>query len=452
MNIVVERQPKCLATLRVEVPADKVASERGQIVNFYANRARIPGFRPGKAPRAVIEKRFQKEIAEELESRLVREAIDEALQRDQLRVLDIRGPQSPEFHLDGAFSFTSQLLLAPDFELPEYKGIAVKVPKAEITDEILERNLSMIRERHADFADVTDRPAAGGDFAIIDFTSTLDGQAVEEAIGRQAGLLAGREGHWVKLDPESFLPGFAAAAEGMETGTSRDIPLTLPADFPIPELREREVVFHVTLKELKQQVLPEIDQALVDRVAPGQTLDTFRDFLRDQLLLEFERRISEAKVNQIVEFLNSRADFELPDELVTAETQSQADAMVERGLGAGMSNHEIQAQQHEIFAAAGQQARLNLKTNFILQEIARAEKLAVSDRELLERIAASARQRRQPLKKFFKQLQDSGRIPGLRNSMLIAKAIDFVVSQANVEETEPAASDVDPDPDSESHE
>lgn len=448
MNIVVEREPKCLATLRVEVPADKVAAERGQIINYYANRARIPGFRPGKAPRAVIEKRFQREIAEELESRLVREAIDEALKRDQLRVLDIRGPQSPSYHADGAFSFTSRLVLAPDFALPDYKGIAVKVPKTEISDVMLDRNLTMIRERHADFADVTGRAAAAGDFAVIDFTTSINGQPVEQALGKPVGFLAGREGHWVKLDPESFLPGFAAALEGLETGASRDVPLTMPDDFPLGELRGREVVFHVTLKELKEQVLPEIDEELVNRVAPGQSVESFREFIRSQLLLEFERRVSESKVNQIVEALNRQAEFDLPDELVTSETQSQADAMVERGVSAGMSSEEIEAQQGEIFSAASQQARLNLKTNFILQEIARAENLAVTDRELLERIAAIAHNRRQPLKKFIKELQDNGRIPGIRNSMLIAKAIDFVVSNATVEEIEPTAADIEP----ESHE
>jgi trigger factor len=441
MNIVVERQPKCLATLRVEVPADKVAAERTQLVQFYTSRARLPGFRPGKAPRAVIEKRFQKEIGEELESRLIREGIDEALKREELRVLEIHGPQAPAHHVDGAFSFSAQLVLAPEFTLPDYKGIPVKVPRAEVTDEILERNLAMIRERHAEFRDIAGRPAANGDFAVIDFTSTLDGRPIEEALGRPAGILAGRDGYWVKLDPGSFLPGFCAALEGAEPGTARDIPLALPGDFPIEELRSREVVFHVTLKELKEQVLPEIDQALVDRVAPGRPLEGFREFIREQLALEFERRISEAKVSQVVEFLNRHTDFELPDELLTAETQTQADAMVERGLGAGMSNEEIEAQQHEIFAAAGQQARVNLRTNFILAEIARAENLSVSDKELLNRIAAIAHQRRVPLKKFVKDLKEAGRIGGIRNSMLIAKTIDFVVGQANVEETEPTPDD-----------
>jgi trigger factor len=410
-----------------------VAEERGQIVRFYATRAKVPGFRPGKAPQAVIEKRFQREIAEELESRLVREALDEALRRDQLRVLDVRGPQSPAFHPDGAFSFVSNLILAPDFTLPDYKEIPVKVPKLEVSDEALERNLAIIRERNADFVDVTDRAATAGDFVVIDFTSSLDGQPLEEALGRPAGFLAGREGHWVKLAPDTFLPGFAEAIEGLETGASRDVTLTLPADFPLTELRQREIVLHVTLRELKQQVLPEIDEALVNRVAPGQTVEGFREFVRGQLLLEFERRVADSKVNQIIEYLHAHADFELPDDLITAETQSQADRMVERGFESGLSSDQIEAQQGEIFAAAGQRARLNLKSNFILQEIARAEKLAVTDKELLDHLAGYAMQHRQPLKKLVKALQEAGRLPGIRNSLLISKTIDFIVEQAKVE-------------------
>jgi trigger factor len=144
------------------------------------------------------------------------------------------------------------------------------------------------------------------------------------------------------------------------------------------------------------------------------------------------------KVNQIVEHFNSIVEFEIPEELLAAETQNQADAIVQRNVRAGASPEEVEAQQSEIFSSAGEQAKSNIKTNFILQEIARAENLVVGDQELVQHLIAIAQARKVQPKKFIKDIQRSGRLSGIRNSMLVGKAIDFVVQHANVEETNEA--------------
>ncbi len=434
MNIVVEKLPKCIASLRVEIPSEKISGERERILNGYATHARIPGFRPGKAPHAIIEKKFHKEIAEELESTLVREAYDEAMRRDALKVLDFGTPEQLKFQPDGALTFHSTLMLAPEIRLPEYKGIPVRVPSADVKEEAVDQQIAAIRERLADFKDIEGRAAIKGDIAVIDFTTILDGMPIQEALGKSAGYLDGREDFWLKLDDSSFLPGFANGAEGMNSGDTREIKVTMPGDFPITELREREIVFSTTLKELKEQVLPEADDEFAARVAPGKSLDELRDLIRDRIGHETRDKINDMKVNQIVAFLDSHVDAELPDALVTAETQNQADAMVEQGIKAGMSEEEIEAQQAGLFGAAREQAHTNLKTNFILQEIARAENLSVTDQELIRHLAAAAQSRKQPVKKFIKDLQKADRIPGIRNSILSGKTIDFLVKHATVEE------------------
>jgi trigger factor len=443
MNIIVEKQPNCLATLRVEVPSDTVKTERAKIVSGYASQARIPGFRPGKAPKSVIEKKFQTAIGEELDERLVRQAYDEALRKEALKVLNFGIPQNLLHNPDGSLTFHAVLTLAPEVRLPEYKGIAVKAPSAEVADAEVEAQLEGLRERFADYSDIEGRAAESGDLAVIDFTSTLDGQALEEALGKSAGYLAGREGFWLKLDDASFLPGFAAQVAGMTVGDAKDIPLTIPADFPLSDLRDREVVFHVTLKGLKQAVLPALDDEFAAKVTGGKTLEELRTLAKRQIEVEKRRSIDDYKVNQIVEHFNSLVEFELPEDLLRHETQGQADALVERGVKSGMSEEEISAQQAEIFATAGDQARTNLKTNFILQEIARIENIAVSDNELINHLAMIAQSRKQDPKKFIKELQRNNRIPGIRNSMLVGKAIDFVLEHATVEEIaeEPTTTD-----------
>ncbi len=435
MNIVVEKQPKCVATLRVEIPAEKVTSERNKIVRNYISKSRLPGFRPGKAPQAVVEKRYAKEISDELQENLINEAYEDALKQEALKVLDFGIPQNVTHHPDGTFSFEATLTLAPEVQLPEYKGIAVTVPPSAVPEEEFTQQLDSLRERFAEFNPLEGRAAEMGDLAVIDYSSTINGQPTDEFLGKPAGYLSGREAFWVRLDDKSFLPGFASQLVGMTPGESRDIPVTLPADFPVADLCNAEMVFATTLKELKQAVLPDLNDELAERLAPGKTLEEISTLIRGNMQHERQRKIDDMKVNQIVAHFNALVDFELPDELITQETQSQADAMVERGISAGMTEEEVQSQQGEIFASAQHQAVSNLRTNFILQEIARVENITVEDKELVNHLFQIANSRKLVPKKFIKDMQRAGRINNIRQSMIIGKTVDFLVEHAKVEES-----------------
>ena len=435
MKFVVEKLPKCVATLRVEIPADTVNAQREQIVKGYASKARVQGFRPGKAPRAIIVKRFEKEITEELNGVLINDAFDQALHQESLSVLDFGVPEDMTTQADGSITFVSKLTLAPEITLPDYKGITVTVPPLAVPDAEVEAQLTALQERFADFKDIEGRPADMGDFAVIDYTSSIEGKPTEEFLGKSAGYLTGREGFWVRLDEKSFLPGFAEQLKGISAGESRDITLTMPEDFPVSDVANRELVFHTTVKEIKEAILPALDDELAARLAPGKTIEDIRNIVRENMAGERDRKISDLKVAQIVEHFNAQVNFELPDELVTQETQSQADSMVKRGIQSGMSEEEIESQQAEIIASAGDQAVANLRTNFILQEIARVEGISVTDSELVNHLAQIASSRKIAPKKFIRDMQRQGRLSSIRSSMNIGKTIDFLVEQANVVES-----------------
>lgn len=441
MNIVVEKQPKCVATLRVEIPADRVNGQRDQIVKGYASKARVPGFRPGKAPRAVVEKRFQKEIDEELNGALINEAFDEAMKQESLNVLDFGVPEDLKTLANGSITFISKLTLAPEVTLPEYKNISVTVPPIAVPDEEIESQMKALQERFADFNAIEGRAAAMADFAVVDYSSTVEGKPTDEFLGKSAGYLSGREGFWVRLDEKAFLPGFADQLVGMNVGDSKEITLTLPEDFPMTDLQSKEIVFQTTVKELKEAVLPALDDELANRLAPGKNMEEIKGIIRENMEGERSRKIGDMKVNQIVAHFNAQVDFELPEDLVTQETQNQADAMVKQGVQAGMTEEEIESQQQEIFASAGHQALSNLRTNFILQEIARVEKIAVTDHELVNHLAQIATSRKVAPKKFIRDMQREGRLQNIRNSMAIGKTIDFLVEHANVIESADATID-----------
>jgi trigger factor len=434
MNIAVEKQPKCIAILNVEVSSADVAAKRSSITSTYASQAKLPGYRPGKAPKTVIEKRFGKQISEELTESLFGAACDKALETENLKVLDFGFPDNINERPDGSIAFETRLILAPEFTLPNYKGIEIKAPSTEVTDEEINTQLESIRERLAEFEDVTDRAIQNDDIAVVDFTTTLDGVSLTEAIGEKGQYLAKRENHWLPVKEGSFLPGYAEQLVGSKTGDQKDVTITLDDAFPFEELRGKAIVLHTTVQGIKAPKLPELNDDFAEKLVPGKTLDEIKAIVRENMGMEKTKQINELKVSQIVEKLNTAVSFELPEEIVKREVQNQANSLVEQGSQQGASDEDILKQQEEIFSVATKRAVTNLRTNFLLQEIAQAEKISVSDADLLGHLSQIAQQRKQPIKKVIKDLQKNRQIQSIRNSMLIGQTIDFLVEQANVTE------------------
>ncbi len=434
MNIAVDKQPKCIAILNVEVPSADVASKRLSITSNYASQAKVPGFRPGKAPQNVILKRFAKQISEELIESIFSDACDKALESENLKVLDFGFPDNLNERPDGSISFVTKLILAPDFTLPEYKGIEVKAPSTEVTEEELDTQLNSLRERLAEFIDITDRPVQTSDIAIVDFTTTIDGKPLTEVLGEKGNYLAKRESHWLSIKESSFLPGYAEQVIGMNIGDQKEIPVTLGDDYPFEELRGKQLSLATTLTGIKESKLPELDNEFAAKLLPGKTIDELKDLVRHNMGQEKQQQINEAKINQIVDKLNNSVSFDLPEEIVQREIQNQANSLVEQGSRQGASDEEMLQRQEEIFSIATQRAVNNLRTNFILQEIANAEKISVTDNDLLTHIAKIAQQRGEPIKKVIKELQKNRRIQPLRNSLIIGRTIDFLLEHANFTE------------------
>ena len=204
--------------------------------------------------------------------------------------------------------------------------------------------------------------------------------------------------------------------------------------FPFEELRGKSIVLHTTIQGIKAPKLPELNDDFAEKLIPGKTIDEIKAVIRENMGMEKIKQINELKVSQIVEKLNIAINFELPEEIVKREVQNQANTLVEQGSQQGASDEDILKQQEEIFSVATKRAVTNLRTNFLLQEIAQAEKINVSDADLLGHISQIAQQRKQPIKKVIKDLQKNRQIQSIRNSMLISQTIDFLVEQAIVTE------------------
>ena len=438
MNIRLEKKEKCLATLSIEVPADKVAEERAKVLKAFVTQARIPGFRPGKAPKSVIEKAHGEDISQEVQSRLVQNSFQDALKEHQdLKVLTVKNPENITTHDDGSFSFDADLITSPEFTLPEYKGLEIEIPKTEISDEIIDQNLDQLRQRFADYEDIEGRAAEQGDLAVIDYTATIDGKPLDEVGGEQAKPLASNEGYWIRLDEEAFFPGFTDGLVGTKPNEDKEITVTLPDDFPIENIRGMEAVFAVTVTGLKSEKLPELDDDFANQIEQGKSLDDIKALIRDDIEMRQKQQLEEIKMSSVLAKLNEAVDFEVPEDFLKSETQGQADAMVKEGMEAGMSQDQVEERQEGLFEEAQVRAKNSLKTNFLLTEIAEAEELKVENSDVLQRVTMMAKQAKKPVKGYMKELQKSGQLGNVRQNMLFSKAIDFLVEHANVTEVEP---------------
>lgn len=439
MNITLEKQPQCRATLQVEANAQEVAAQRSQVVRTFSTQAKLPGFRPGKVPQKVVEKRFAEGIAQEVEDRLVNQGIQQAVEQENLSLLEVLAVNERE-NQDGSFCFKAEIVLSPEFELPDYEGIEVERPATAVSAEQLQSSVDELRERFADLQPVTDRGVQEEDLAVIDYRGSLEGQALAETLEKAPAYVAGRDNHWLRVRPGQFLPGLAEGIIGQEIGQERTVDVTFGDDFPLSELHGKTVQYTVTLKEIKHPVLPELDDDFATRLlGPGKTVEEVKDLLRRNLEAQNTQAADQAVADQLVAWINDKIELDLPEHFVAQETQGQAQLIVRENLGRGVTREQLESQQEELLAQAGQRARINLKTSFVLGRIAEKEEVRVSDNELLQRIAQLAQQQGEKPEKLLKDLQKSRRLQGLRQSILLEKTLALLADKAQVSETGPKA-------------
>src|SRR5437588_2532324 len=255
MKVEVEKQPGFVSKLQIELAPEEVAKEWDAIANSFARFAKIPGYRPGKAPRAVIEKRFRKEIQEELTKKLVSKSYHDAIEQEQLRVASLANIEDVQFGEDKSMRFRATVVTTPELDLPEYKNIPVQLPETNVSDAEVDAALERLRDQSADFVDAPERGLQMGDFAVIDFEGSIDGKPVSEIAPQASKNLHGGKKFWLHLAPENFLPNFCEQIVGQKPGESRTVIVDFAADLRVKELAGKQASYAVNVRELKQKVL-----------------------------------------------------------------------------------------------------------------------------------------------------------------------------------------------------
>ncbi|MBE2179183.1 MAG: trigger factor [Chthoniobacterales bacterium] len=438
MEIFVEKQPNCLATLRATVPSEVVKGKLEKLAGEYRKAAKLPGFRPGKAPLAVVARKYKDSIAEEAAKTLLREAVDKAAKDNNLSVLNAFDLKHGEVSGSADLDLAVQLTLEPEFTLPDINALDLEVPEEVVTDSHVEGNIKMLLERLAEFSDIKDRPLQMGDYAVLDYDAAVDGRPLGEVCPEVPSTMKGGEGLWLVMAEDSLWPGFCAGLAGAAEGDERVVEVTAPEDFGVEALRGRKILHNVKVRGIKAKQLPELTEEVAQKVA-GRSAQELRDTLRERLVASAAEQTERKKRAAIMEHLVKTVEFEVPASMVMGEARRVVKEIVEAEQMRGLSDEELLSKKDEIFGHAQMGAQFRVKADFILTRVARGEKIEVTREELAEHIARLAQRLNMPMDKLVKQLIKREALGSVEGDVLRDKALDFLASKVKVKQPEAKA-------------
>lgn len=431
MNVSVENLAPCKKLVRVEVEVQQVDQTFESITKDFQRQASLPGFRPGKAPRDMVLRKYEKDITDEVKRKLISDSYRKALEEKKLEVLGYPDIEEIQFGRGQTLQFAATIETAPEFELPEYKGLPVKKETRRVTDEDVAKAIDALRQQQLSFKTV-ERPAQTGDIAVVNYTGTSDGKPITDIAATAKGLTE-QKNFWVEMESKSFIPGFADQILGAKAGDKRTVNVDFPADFVTPELQNKKGVYQVEVVEVKEKVLPTVDDAFAKSFG-AENLEKLREGVRRDLENELNYSQNRSTRNQLIRGLLDRVNFELPESAVAQETRNVVYDLVRENQKRGISREMIEQEKDKIYSAAAQGAKERVKVSFLLQKIAEKENIKVSQEEVAQRIQALAAMYQIPPDKFIKDLQKRNGVMEVYDQIASDKVLELLQQNAKIED------------------
>jgi len=435
VNITVENLAPCKKLLRVELDAKSVDETFDAITRDYQKQASLPGFRPGKAPRDLVAKKYDAEIQGEAKRKLIGDAYRKALEEKKIAALGYPDIEEIQFGRGQSLQFAATIETAPEFQLPEYKGLAVNREIKSVTDADVERALNLLAQQHVKFENAA-RELKMGDVAVVNYTGTSEGRPLTEVAPAAKGLTE-QKNFWVDIAPNTFIAGFADQLVGAKAGDKRTVNVDFPADFVTKELAGKKAVYDVEIIEVKEKVLPPIDDSLA-KTFGAENVEKLRAGVRVDLENELKYSQTKAIRGQILGALLAQASFDLPESAVAHETKNVVYNIVQENTKRGVGRDLIEKEKDQIYNAAATSAKERVKMAFLIQRIAEKEDIKVSQEEVLQRVQAMAQAYQIPVDKFIKDLQKRNGINELYDQIAHEKVLTFLENNAKISDVSAA--------------
>jgi len=436
VNVTVENLAPCKKLVRIELDAQAVDDAFKATTKDFQKQANLPGFRPGKAPEHMVVKKYDQDIKDEVKRKLIGDSYRKAMEERKIDVIGYPDIEEIQFGRGQVLQFAATIETSPEFELPEYKGLPVKREKKDVSEADVEKALNLLREQQTKF-ETAARPAANGDVVVVNYTGTSDGKPLTEIAPTAKGLTE-QKNFWVDMKTDAFIPGFAEQLNGAKAGDKRTVAVDFPADFVTRELAGHKGVYEVEVVEVKEKVLPALDEALAKHYG-AENLEKLREGVKRDLENELKYKLSRDVRGQLIKSLLGRVSFELPETTLAQETRNVVYNIVQENARRGIPREAIEKEKDQIYSASANTAKDRVKLSFIVQRIAEKEEIKVSQEEVLQRAQSLAAMYQLPIDQFIKDLKKRNGIVELYDQVAHEKVLQFLENNAKVEEVPAAA-------------
>lgn len=426
MKIQVEDIGPVKKRVEVSIPEDQVARVQTQVVREINRRAKIHGFRPGKVPRSILERHYGHDIERETTSRLIGETLDDVLNSQGIVAVTQPTLEKSERISEPGFGFRYALSVEvmPHVEPRDYVGLQVERPTSELLAEHVDSEMASLQDQHALLRTIEEeRPIQKGDLVIVDIEGQIDGHAFEG--GKAENLL-------VEVGSSKLLPGLEEGLVGLRPHSNGEITVTFPLDFKRSQLAGKSAAFSVRAKELKQKILPALNDEFAREAGGVNTIQELRDKIRHDLQKRAEQAADEAVKISILGQLRSNHPIDLPPSMVEGESQ-QIFRNLKIRLGSRGAHGEIEGvSDQEIKATCTNEARKHIHARILLQAIAQKEGLVVTEEDIQEELKKLAHLSGTTVERLKKNLQERGAMESLRSRLLEDKTLDFLKEKATI--------------------
>lgn len=424
MKVTAEHGENREVTLTIEVEQNQLEKASEGAAKRISGRVNIPGFRKGKAPRRIVENFVGKDaILQEAFEGLAQKAFDDALTEQNME--PVTRPEIDIVTLEEGKDvvFTAKFTQRPDVQLGQYKGLTVEKKEAVVADEDIDRQLEGMRQHQGTLVDApADAAVQKDDFVTLDFEGFVDGVPFEGGQG---------EDYPLQIGSGSFIPGFEDQLIGAKIGEEREVKVTFPEEYHAENLKGKDAVFHCTVRSIKSRALPELDDAFAQKASKFQTLAELREDIRKNLLAGAERQAETERRTKAIDMATEGCTMEIPPVMVenriTAMIQEMAMRLEQQGMSleqylqyAGLDIAKIREEYREA-------AEKNVRTDLMLEEVAKAEGIKVEGRDLDQEVYAMAISYGATPKQVQKIIKEQGRVSDLAATVLRKKTAQFIV-------------------------
>jgi trigger factor len=424
MNVSVEEISSIKRKLSVEIPGDQVTKEVDTFYKDLGKKAKIKGFRQGKVPRSILERHFKEYVKAEVVQKLIEETYPAALSQASLEPVSPPAVEPGELDSGKPFQYSATLEIKPAITLEPYVGLNIEGKKEDLKDEELEGRLKGLQELHSSLKTVGEpRPIAAGDYVILDYEAWLDGKPLEDARATDFS---------VEVGSGRFVQGVEEQLVGLKPEEERDIDVSFPEDYGYKKWAGKTVSFHVKIKEIKEKILPPLDDEFAQDVGGYASLEELRSKLRGEIETEKALLLDRQLKDQIIDRLLQANSFEIPESLVGEQTKALLSDTKMRLAAQGLDLKRLNVTEDKLQEEYKETAKKQVQTFLILEKISGQEGISVSDEEVDNRLKEISEKSHQSLDTVKRYYEKNDLIPEVKGGILREKTLDFLLQKANV--------------------